>query len=142
MSRKGRHTNCRKDLLSLLLASVACTAQHQDVLAQQQVSGTGGAMQGIELKARPFALKQVDPLDGPFKDAMERGRRYLHELDPDRLLHTWRNNAGLRSNAKPLGGWERPNCEVRGHMLLSKFQFGGSRPSRCLTKKSRLLRLP
>ena len=117
MSRKGTHMNCKKHLLSLLLASVACTAQHQDVLAQQQVSGTGGAMQVIELKARPFDLKQVDLLDGPFKDAMERDRRYLHELDPDRLLHTWRINAGLPSNAKPLGGWEKPDCEVRGHTL-------------------------
>ncbi len=70
-----------------------------------------------EPKARPFDLKQVRLLDGPFKDAQERCRKYLHALEPDRLLHTWRVNAGLPSAAKPLGGWEAPNCEVRGHSL-------------------------
>jgi len=71
----------------------------------------------VALKAKPFDLKQVRLLDGPFKDATERDRQYLHSLDSDRLLHTWRINAGLPSDAEPLGGWERPNCEVRGHSL-------------------------
>jgi DUF1680 family protein len=56
-------------------------------------------------------------LDGPFKQAMERDREYLHALNTDRLLHTWHVNAGLASDAEPLGGWERPGCEVRGHTL-------------------------
>ena len=34
---------------------------------------------------------------------------------PDRLLHTFRINAGLPSSAQPLGGWEAPDCELRGH---------------------------
>ncbi len=71
----------------------------------------------ITFKALPFDLKQVRLLDGPFKQAMERDRQYLHALDADRLLHTWRRNAGLPSPAKPLGGWEREDCEVRGHTL-------------------------
>ena len=70
--------NLREHLLTLLLVSAACTVQHQDVLAQQQVSGTGHGVQATELKARPFDLKQVELLDGPFKDAMWRDRRYLH----------------------------------------------------------------
>jgi len=70
-----------------------------------------------EIKARPFDLKQVRLLDGPFKDAMERDRKYLHALDSDRLLHTWRLNAGLPSSAQPYGGWEEPKCELRGHCL-------------------------
>ncbi|UCG58505.1 MAG: glycoside hydrolase family 127 protein [Phycisphaerales bacterium] len=71
----------------------------------------------IEFGARPFDLKRVRLLDGPFKDAMERDRRYLHELDSDRLLHMFRVNADLPSSAEPLGGWERPDCEVRGHTM-------------------------
>jgi uncharacterized protein len=71
----------------------------------------------FEAQARPFDLTQVRLLDGPFKDALERNRRYLHDLEPDRLLHTFRLNAGLPSSAKPLGGWEAPNCELRGHCL-------------------------
>ena len=69
------------------------------------------------LKARPFDLKQVKLLEGPFNDAMQRDRKYLHELDSDRLLHSFRVNAGLPSSAEPLGGWERPDCEVRGHTV-------------------------
>jgi len=38
-------------------------------------------------------------------------------LDPDRLLHTFRLNVGLPSSAQPLGGWEEPKCELRGHSL-------------------------
>jgi len=71
----------------------------------------------IPIKARPFDLKRVRLLDGPFKDAMERDRAYLHALESDRLLHTFRVNAGLPSSAEPLGGWEEPNVEVRGHTL-------------------------
>lgn len=70
-----------------------------------------------QIKAQPFDLQQVRLLDGPFKDAAERDRRYLHALDSDRLLHAFRVNAGLPSSAEPLGGWERPDCEVRGHSM-------------------------
>ena len=67
--------------------------------------------------ARPVPLGQVTVLAGPFREAMLRDRAYLLSLDPDRLLHTWRLNAGLPSTAKPLGGWEEPNGELRGHSL-------------------------
>ena len=65
--------------------------------------------------ARPFPLKDVRLLDGPFKLAMELDGRYMLSLEPDRLLHTFRLTAGLPSAVKPLGGWEAPNCGLRGH---------------------------
>lgn len=71
----------------------------------------------IDIKARSFPLKNVRLLDGPFKDAMERNRQYLVELDTDRLLHNFRVNAGFPSSAEPLGGWEEPDCELRGHFV-------------------------
>ena len=71
----------------------------------------------VDLAAEPFALSQVRLLDGPFKAAQERDRQYLHELDADRLLHTFWLNAGLPSSAEPLGGWEKPDCELRGHSM-------------------------
>jgi DUF1680 family protein len=71
----------------------------------------------IQIKARPFDLKQVRLLDGPFKDAMERDKKYLKELESDRLLHNFRVNAGLPSSAEPLGGWEKPDVELRGHTV-------------------------
>lgn len=71
----------------------------------------------VEKKARPFPLASTRLLDGPFFYFMERDRGYLHSLEEDRLLHTFRRNAGLASNAEPLGGWESPEIELRGHFL-------------------------
>jgi len=71
----------------------------------------------IPLKAQTFRLEDVRLLEGPFKHAMELDRAYLLSLDVDRLLHNFRVNAGLPSSAKPLGGWEEPNCELRGHFV-------------------------
>ncbi|MGE5360985.1 MAG: beta-L-arabinofuranosidase domain-containing protein, partial [Bacteroidales bacterium] len=68
-------------------------------------------------QAVPFDLADVRLLDGPFRDAMRRDQQYLLELDPDRLLHNFRVTAGLPSSAQPLGGWEAPTVELRGHSL-------------------------
>ena len=69
----------------------------------------------VPLLARPFPLTAVRLLEGPFKAAMLRDQAYLLELDQDRLLHTFRLTAGLPTTATPLGGWEAPDVELRGH---------------------------
>lgn len=66
-------------------------------------------------RERPFELDQVALLDGPFLQARERTRRYLMSIPNERLLHSFRLTAGLPSSAQPLGGWESPHCEIRGH---------------------------
>jgi DUF1680 family protein len=71
----------------------------------------------VALKAYPFDLQDVRLLDGPFHDAMLRDQKYLLELDSDRLLHNFRVTAGLPSTAQPLGGWEEPTGELRGHSV-------------------------
>ena len=84
------------------------------------LSGADGKLKAankVPLKVSAFPLRDVRLLDGPFKHAMELDRTYLLSLEPDRLLHTFRLNAGLRSSAEPLGGWEEPKCEVRGHFV-------------------------
>ena len=68
-----------------------------------------------DLVAQPFDLARVRLKSGPFLDAMQVNRRYLMGLDPDRLLHTFRLTAGLPTTAEPLGGWEAPENELRGH---------------------------
>ena len=78
------------------------------------------AQNKVSLKAQAFDLRDVRLLDGPFQRAMELDRQYLLSLEPERLLHTFRVNAGLPSPAKPLGGWEQPengqrSSELRGH---------------------------
>jgi hypothetical protein len=67
--------------------------------------------------AAAFPLRDVRILDGPFREAQQRGVAYLLSLDPDRLLHTFRLNAGLPTSARPYGGWEAPGVELRGHSL-------------------------
>ncbi len=71
----------------------------------------------VRFKALPFPLEDVRLLDSPFRDAMVRDQRYLLDLDPDRLLHNFRVSAGLPSTARPLGGWEAPDVELRGHTV-------------------------
>ncbi len=69
------------------------------------------------LEALPFGPARVKLLAGPFQHARELDRKYLRSLSPDQLLHTFRLNAGVASSAKPLGGWEAPESEVRGHFV-------------------------
>ncbi len=68
-------------------------------------------------RVMPFDLSRVRLLPGPFLDAMQVNRRFIMTQDPDRLLHMFRLTAGLQSSAEPLGGWEAPNNELRGHFV-------------------------
>src|SRR5690242_9743433 len=65
--------------------------------------------------ARAFDLARVTLQPSQFLDAMQVNRRFVIGMDPDRLLHTFRITAGLPTSAQPLGGWEAPDNELRGH---------------------------
>src|SRR5437773_341140 len=67
--------------------------------------------------ARPFDLDRVRLHPGLFLDALEVNRRFLLAQDENRLLHMFRITAGLPSTAEPLGGWEAPVNELRGHYV-------------------------
>lgn len=69
----------------------------------------------VSPQAIPFPMNNVRLGPGPFRAAAEANRRYLKTLPPDRLLHTFRLTAGLPTSAEPLGDWEKPDCELRGH---------------------------
>lgn len=64
-----------------------------------------------------FALSDVTLLPGIWKTRQDLNTRYILELDPDRLLHSFRVQAGLPSSAEPYGGWEAPDCGLRGHFV-------------------------
>ena len=66
-------------------------------------------------RMQAFGLGQVKLLDGDFARAAAINLRYLHTLPVDRLAHSFRVQAGLPSYARPFGGWEKPDCELRGH---------------------------
>lgn len=67
------------------------------------------------VKVRAFPLHQVHLLGGPFKEAQRRDAQYLLDLEPDRLLHNFRQFAGLKPKAPRYGGWE--STELSGHTL-------------------------
>jgi uncharacterized protein len=78
----------------------------------------------IAFLAEPFPMKQVRLLPNSiYTDAQEWNRGYMTRLEADRLLYTFRVNAGLPVGAaKPLGGWEQPengqrSSELRGHFM-------------------------
>jgi DUF1680 family protein len=75
------------------------------------------ARRGPALVAQPFDLHDVRLLPGVFSDDVEVNRRFLMGLDPDRLLVSFRNTAGLPTTAEPYYGWEAPNNELRGHFV-------------------------
>lgn len=69
----------------------------------------------VEMKATAFPLNQVRLLDGPFLKATQVNEQWLESLPVDRLVHNFKVTASLPSSAQPLGGWEAPDCELRGH---------------------------
>ena len=71
--------------------------------------------EAVVAQAVPFPMKSVRLRPGVFSAAAESNRHYLKTLPPERLLHSFRLTAGLPSSAEPLGDWEKPDCELRGH---------------------------
>src|SRR5579872_4841666 len=102
-----------KIITAVAVAFLVFVAAH----AAGQYPGAPKVADKITLKALPFDLQDVRLLDGPFRDAMIRDQAYLLSLDQDRLLHNFRVTAGLPSTAQPLGGWEAPDVELRGHAV-------------------------
>jgi len=80
----------------------------------------------------PFPDRSVVLRPSWVKHREELNTAYLLSLDPDRLLHNFRVNAGLPSAAEPLAGWEAPDVGIRGHftghylsavsMLVERYQ--------------------
>ena len=70
----------------------------------------------VKVEARPFPLSDLRLLEGSlFKHAMDKDARWLLDLEPDRLLHRFRLNAGLQPKGEIYGGWE--TLGVSGHTL-------------------------
>ncbi len=78
---------------------------------------TNSAVAKVQWRAEPFAMSDVRLLPSFWKETMELNRSYLYSLPNDRLAHNFRVTAGIASDADPLGGWERPDCELRGHYI-------------------------
>lgn len=76
-----------------------------------------------------FNLDEVKLTDDDFAPRRALAKQYIRAFDHDRLMHTFRLNAGIPSSAEPLGGWEAPDCGLRGHFVghflsaCAKFAF-------------------
>ncbi len=85
----------------------------------------------IPCKAECFDLKDVKLLPGRVRDNLERDSAWMANISVSRLLHSFRNNAGVYAgleggyeSVKKLGGWESLDCDLRGHTtghLLSAY---------------------
>ena len=108
---------------ALLPSAVVATAKETKAAANGAASDvavqnlTSAAVAKVKLKAEPFPMPDVRLLPGFWKDMMELDRSYLYSLPNERLAHNFRVTAGIASDADPLGGWEAPDCELRGHYV-------------------------
>lgn len=83
------------------------------------------------IQVESFDLKDVRLLPSRFRDNMMRDSVWMTSIATNRLLHSFRNNAGVFAGreggymtVKKLGGWESLDCELRGHTtghLLSAY---------------------
>ena len=115
---RGKGKNM-KYALAFLLVFLSFAATGAALFADALTDGGSNVKvaPAVSLAVHAFPLQDVRLLDGPFKRAMDLDKQFLLSLDVDRLLHNFRINAGLPSTAQPLGGWEEPKCELRGHFV-------------------------
>lgn len=104
-----------------LKTQITCVFSLLSIMGYAQYPGQNVSLMkvktDIQLEALAFDYSDIELLDSPFKRAMEVDQCWLKEADINRLLHNFRVNAGLRTNAPALGGWESLDCELRGHSL-------------------------
>ena len=82
---------------------------------------------------QPFALTDVKLLPSRFQRNMQRDSAWIASIPVNRLLHSFRNTAGVFSSKeggymtmKHLAGWESMDCDLRGHItghLLSAMAY-------------------
>ena len=82
---------------------------------------------------QPFKLTEVRLLPSRFQENMRRDSAWIQSINVNRLLHSFRNTAGVYSakeggydDMKKLGGWESLDCDLRSHTtghLLSAMAY-------------------
>ena len=121
LSQTGRSGHSRRDFLATAgigaLAAGGAVAMPSSALAAAPVPMAKSA----SAKLQPFDIADVHLADSPFLHAQQMTEAYLLKLQPDRMLHKFRVNAGLKPKAAAYGGWESAslwdeiNCH--GHTL-------------------------
>ncbi|MCU7549446.1 glycoside hydrolase family 127 protein [Chitinophagaceae bacterium LB-8] len=110
----------RQTLLGLMILCFFCGKAQSHYPGQHK--GKFAIADQLKPAVYAFDLQDVRLLDSRFKENMEREQKWLQSIEPYRLLHSFRTNAGVYAGneggyhvVNKLGGWESLDCEVRGH---------------------------
>src|SRR5689334_19644533 len=74
-----------------------------------------GSRMGPPAVSESFPMESVRLLPSAYASALAANLAYLHQLEPDRLLHNFRDQAGLKPKGAVYGGWESQT--IAGHTL-------------------------
>lgn len=112
------------------MISISFAASAQSVYPGQH-KGKLAIETAVPVRAQSFDLKDVRLLPGRVHDNLMRDSMWMSSIQINRLLHSFRNNAGVFAgleggyvSVKKLGGWESLDCDLRGHTtghLLSAY---------------------
>jgi len=107
----------RRTALAQMGAIAATVAAHNcaSIAAAPNTPGIDDFVSGKGTMLTPFPMANVRLLNGLFREQAASNETYLASLQPDRLLHSFRLTAGITSNGTSYGGWEKADCELRGH---------------------------
>lgn len=122
----GKHFIIGLSLAALVNVSVEAQSVYPGVSNEKFVVGMAAPVE-----AESFDLRQVRLLPSRFRENLERDSAWMASIEVNRLLHSFRNTAGVFSHreggymtVKKLGGWESLDCDLRGHTtghLLSAY---------------------
>ena len=120
----------KKNVIIAVLLAVSGTLSAQSIYPGQH-TGKLKKETVAPLHVESFDLKDIRLLPSRFRENMMRDSAWMVSIDVNRLLHSFRTNAGVFAGreggymtVKKLGGWESLDCELRGHTtghLLSAY---------------------
>src|SRR5512146_3028773 len=86
------------------------------IVLQALTSAQVPSRKNDRIKAQPLPLSSVRLTGGPLKHAQDLDAQYLLELQPERMLASLRERAGLKPEAEGYGGWDGPGRQLTGHI--------------------------
>ena len=121
----------KRTIVAIAILMVASVLSFAQSIYPGQHAGKIKMVTVAPMKVESFDLKDVRLLPSRFRDNMMRDSAWMASIDVNRLLHSFRTNAGVFAGreggymtVKKLGGWESLDCELRGHItghLLSAY---------------------
>lgn len=111
-----------RKITALVVAGAAVLGAAAQSLYPGQHAGKIQVENTAPVRACAFDLRDVALLPGRVRDNLERDSAWMASLPAARLLHSFRNNAGVFAgleggyeSVRKLGGWESLDCDLRGH---------------------------